>query len=587
MIPSHVAIDLDIRLFKRYSLRVPLAISIQDRHFRAQTTDFSPHGIGLIVEGCPPLKVGVELDIILDSFGIHEKAKIAWKKELAAGLRLGVLRTGPLRGFLSQYRISDLLIGLQRTLKTGMLEVRHGPVVKQIYFRSGNPVFATSSQGSDRLGDVLLKRRIITKEQYHRAAEMKKETGKRYALILVNLGFVKPAELFTVAKIQVQRIIGSIFLMPDGEFEFTAGPLPMEKVVPLNISLASLIYRQVKRHADVELVRNHLLGSVLDFSKTPLNLFQDIRLSRKDRELLAFVDGKTRIQEIITLSGTNSAEALKGIFALLEARILEIRKKNESPSGLSSEEVFSQTKTSPAELIGMIERMHADYEKLGYYGVLGLDLFASSGEKIKRAYFQAAKRFHPDRHFGLPEETKTKLTEIFTYITNAYITLSNQEKKCEYDNRMKKKTAPGGFSVIQEGLDDSYKGPRERMAQNVEIGRTKFKEGLEEVWRGLFEDAAQSFASAIYFDYSVSEYHFHYGRCLVMLQRPKEAVAALNRALETDRHQPDVLSELGHAYVQLGFPLRAKGYFEKALKLHSSHKRAAEGLASLKKKKKG
>jgi hypothetical protein len=47
---------------------------------------------------------------------------------------------------------------------------------------------------------------------------------------------------------------------------------------------------------------------------------------------------------------------------------------------------------------------------------------------------------------------------------------------------MKKKTAPGGFSVIQEGLDDSIKGTRERMAQNVEIGRTKFKKGLE---RGL------------------------------------------------------------------------------------------------------
>ena len=183
-----------------------------------------------------------------------------------------------------------------------------------------------------------------------------------------------------------------------------------------------------------------------------MNLFQDVRLSRKDRELLAFVDGKTRIQEIITLSGTNSAEALKSIFALLEAKILEIRKKNESPSGLTSEEVFSQTKTSPPELIEIIERMHADYEKLGYYGVLGLDLFASSGEKIKKAYFQAAKRFHPDRHFGLPEETKAKLTEIFTYITNAYITLSDQEKKSEYDNRMKKKTAPGEFSVIQDGV---------------------------------------------------------------------------------------------------------------------------------------
>ena len=586
MIPSHTTIDLDIRLFKRYALRLPLAIAIQDRQFKARTTDFSPHGIGMIIDGCPPLKVGVELDIFMHAFGIHEKAKVAWKKELATGLRVGVLRNGPLRGFLSQYRISDVLIGLQRTLKTGMLEVKHGPVVKQIFFRNGNPVFATSSQERDRMGDVLLKKRIITRDQYHRAAEMKKETGKRYAVILVDLGFVKPTQLFAVAKIQVQRIIGSTFLMREGEFEFTEGPLPMEKIVPLNISLASLIYRQVKRHADVELVREHLLSSIVDFSKTPLNLFQDVRLSRKDRELLAFVDGRTRIQDVIKLSGANGPEALKSIFALLEAKILEIRKKNESSSGFTSEEVFSQTKTSPPELIEMIEQMHANYEKLGYYGVLGLDLFISSEEKIKKAYYQAAKRFHPDRHFGLPDETKMKLTEIFTYITNAYITLGDQEKKHEYDKRMKKKTAPG-YSVIQDGADDPHKGIHERMAQNAEIARKKFNKGLEKGWRGLFEDAAHFFAAAIYFDSSVPEYHFHYGRCLVKIQRPKEAVAALNRALEMDRHKPDVLAELGHAYTQLGFPLRAQSCFEKALKLHSSHKRATEGLSCLKKQKKG
>jgi curved DNA-binding protein CbpA len=225
--------------------------------------------------------------------------------------------------------------------------------------------------------------------------------------------------------------------------------------------------------------------------------------------------------------------------------------------------------------------MHADYEKLGYYGVLGLDLFASSGEKIKRAYFQAAKRFHPDRHFGLPEETKTKLTEIFTYITNAYITLSDPEKKCEYDNRVKKKTAPGGFSVIQEGLDDSYKGTSEQKAQNVETGRSS-RRGLKRSEDSLRMLLTLCLGDLFLIRPSANTLHH---QCLVMLQRPKEAVAALNRALETDRHQPDVLSELGHAYVQLGFPLRAEGYFEKALKLHSIlSQKGSRGLASLKKR---
>jgi hypothetical protein len=586
MMPTDTTIDLDIRLFKRYALQVPLAVTIHDRPFRARTTDFSPHGIGMILDGSPPVNVGIELDISMQDFGIHEKAKVAWIKELPTGLRVGIQRTGPMRGFLSQYRMSDVLIGLQRTLKTGVLDVRHGHVVKKIFFRSGNPVFASSSQERDRLGDVLLKKRIITKEQYHQAAEMKEKTGGRYAVILVNLGFVRPAELFSVAKIQVQRIIGSLFLMRDGEFEFIEGPLSMEKVIPLNISLASLIYREVKKHADVDLVRKHLLNRIVDFSKTPLNLFQDVRLSRRDRELLAFVDGKTRIREIIRLSGADEQGALKSIFALLEAKILEIRSRNESSTGLTSEEVFSQPKTSPPELIEMIERVQADYERLGYYGVLGPDLATSSGAEIKKAYYRAAKQFHPDRHFGLPEETKSKLIEIFTYITNAYITLSDPQKRHEYDKLLRKKAASGEYPGIQEGVYGPHQGVRDRAARNVEIARSKFKKGIEKTWGGLFEDAAHLFAAAIYFDGSVPEYHFQYGRCLVQMQKPKEGIAALNRAIGPNRDDPHVLAELGHAYLQLGFPLRARSCFEKALKLHTSHKRATEGMELLKKQRK-
>ncbi len=583
---ASTAIDLDIRLFKRYDLHAPVALTIHGRHFKAKTTDFSPHGIGLIIDGNPMLKVGSELDIILQPLGINEKGRVAWKQELESGLRLGLLRIGPLKGNLGQYRISDVLIGLQRTLKTGILEVKNGTLIKQVFFRGGNPVYATSSQEKDRLGDILLKKRIISQQQYGRAAEEKRQTGERYAVILVNLGFVKPIDLFAVAKIQVQRIIGSLFLMRDGEFEFTEGPLPMEKVVPLNISLSRLIYRQVKKHADPEFVKKHLLKSMIDFSKTPLNLFQDVRLSGKERKLLSFVDGKTRIEDVVARSGVDPSDALKSIFALLEAKILEVRKKNESASGLKSEEVFTQARTSSAEVLSMIGKMQENYEKLGYYGVLELDLLESSDDKIKKAYYQAAKQYHPDRHFGLPEETKAKLTEIFTYITNAYIMLSDHKSKHEYDKLMKKKHGGGEISSVQEGFDNPYTVSHDRMAQNADVARRKFKKGLEKAWKGHFEEASHDFAAAIYFDSSIAEYHFHYGRCLVRMQKPKEAVSALNKALAADRHKPDALAEMGHAYAQLGFLLRAKGCFDKALGLDPSNKRAAEGVASLRKKKK-
>jgi len=68
---------------------------------------------------------------------------------------------------------------------------------------------------------------------------------------------------------------------------------------------------------------------------------------------------------------------------------------------------------------------------LGYYRVLGIKEWASNDE-IKKAYFRTAKEFHPDRHLYLTEEMKDKLNSIFVYITNAYSTLIDPQKRKEY-----------------------------------------------------------------------------------------------------------------------------------------------------------
>ncbi|UCE78517.1 MAG: hypothetical protein JSV13_08390 [Nitrospiraceae bacterium] len=115
------------------------------------------------------------------------------KKE--SSLRAGLLKKSPLTGFFERYRLSDILIGLQRTLKTGIITVKERDTIKKVYIKNGNTVFVTSNQDSERLGDILLRKRKITKVQYRRAADLKAKTAKRYAVILVDLGILKPSEL--------------------------------------------------------------------------------------------------------------------------------------------------------------------------------------------------------------------------------------------------------------------------------------------------------------------------------------------------------------------------------------------------------
>ena len=64
-----------------------------------------------------------------------------------------------------------------------------------------------------------------------------------------------------------------------------------------------------------------------------------------------------------------------------------------------------------------------------YYALLGIFRDATQ-EEIKRAYFEAAQRLHPDKN-EVPGET-----EIFLDVQQAYDTLSNSEKRTKYDKTL-------------------------------------------------------------------------------------------------------------------------------------------------------
>lgn len=590
-------IDLDIRFFRRYEKEIDFVVHIKEEPFTAKTTDYSLIGLGIVVEGSPPVKVGDVLALHINELNLHQKGRVMWTAESHSALRLGLLKIGPLNGSLRHYPLSDILIGLQRTLKTGVLDIRQDSLNKKVYIKNGNMIFATSNQDKDRLGDMLLKRRKISKEQYAKAAERKKKTGERYAAILVDLGFLEPPELISSVMFQAEMIIRSLFTLQDADFEFKEGSFPSKDVIKLKLSAANLIYRELKKTANVELLTEYLLDSTLDFSPDPLNLFQDIKLSRRDREIISSVDGKTSIRNITELLPYKKVDSLKIIYALLESRILEIKKEGDIPHGITHEEFFEKTKDSPDELIDKIRHMYSKYKNLGYYGVLGVKEWATD-EEIRKAYYKVAKEFHPDVHFSLPKDMKEHLIEIFTYITNAYLILTDPLKRKEYDRCLQQAQAPDAkngdatreFSIFEQNIarNEYSKSPhldQTRIAQNSKIAQARFLEGKADFKKEEFENAAHLFATAIYFDRSVSRYHYFYGCALGMIGKLKEAVEALNCALESDKSNPDIIAELGHVYLKLGFPLRAKGYFNKALELNPFHVEAKKGLRIIKKSK--
>ena len=127
------------RLFRRYNRQIHFTITFGGTSIPAESKDYSVTGIGALLPGSTG-----NLDSLPDELLVHltlsgktvkMKGKVMWRVGTAHGLKVGIELIGPILGSLEFYRLSDLLVGLQRSRKEGTLEVRSGALVKKIYLK--------------------------------------------------------------------------------------------------------------------------------------------------------------------------------------------------------------------------------------------------------------------------------------------------------------------------------------------------------------------------------------------------------------------------------------------------------------------
>jgi hypothetical protein len=157
-----------------------------------------------------------------------------------------------LSGNIKATPLSDILEDLRRRKTTGTLTVRRGELSKNIYLKAGRIIFAASADPRDRIGECLVRAGKLSPEKLEHALQLfKKHAGlKKMGAILVESGFLPAKELFAGLKIQVNDIIFSLFLWPDGDYWFE-DRLPADVIqLPIDFrELISGILQRIRREA--------------------------------------------------------------------------------------------------------------------------------------------------------------------------------------------------------------------------------------------------------------------------------------------------------------------------------------------------
>lgn len=154
-----------------------------------------------------------------------------------------------------------------------------------------------------------------------------------------------------------------------------------------------------------------------------------------------------------------------------------------------------------------------------YYEVLGVARNAAAKD-VKKAYYQLAKKYHPDTNKNDPDAQKK-----FQEVSEAYEVLSDETKRKEYDTYGQTSEQMGRQGGFHPGAGSGPQGFSQQWQYHSTIDP-------EELFRKIFGDAAFRSGGGAFDDFSESQFGFGGAQEVVMSISFAQAARGVNKDID-------------------------------------------------------
>ncbi len=229
-------------------------------------------------------------------------------------------------GNLNTIAFPDILQLLSTGKKTGALSITLGEAQKEICFKDGNIIYATSrNSDEDLLGNLLLRRGRISKIDLERALMLQRSSGKRIGMTLVDMELFSREEIAGCLKLQVEEIVYNLFSWESGDFIFQEDMLPEIKDVLVNLTTVNVIMEGTRRIDEWLEIRKSLPkdDEVLRVMMSPQIKSDELVFSLEEFNVFSVINGKRSLSEIVSVSPVGEFATYRGIHALLAMKLIE------------------------------------------------------------------------------------------------------------------------------------------------------------------------------------------------------------------------------------------------------------------------
>jgi curved DNA-binding protein CbpA len=444
---------------------------------------------------------------------------------------------------------------------SGQLTFKWQAVEKQLFFQDGDLVQAKTNIPEERLGEVLFKLGKISSEA-HSELERYVDTKKTIGKALSQKGLTSQHNIDDGVAYQMREIVLSMFPHFDAEILFQDKRSASEQAPAVQINLPYLIEDGIRKMKFQPALERYLEG------KAPYPKGQGLvqLLTEEEKEIFGKIKGGVGSDALLKSLNCNPDFFWKSLYLFYCLNLVDFRDKDQIPAA-EQKETGQPAGTSPPSFEDQLTEVAEFYEKIGgmsYYQILGVPKQATDDD-IKKAYFQLARKFHPDRFDRkTPPDYRAKIEDVFDKITKAYHTLTNSELRKVYDIR-----------TPVAGADDRGKDV-------VKKADTKFRQAKTLYGQGRFEDAIVLLEEVIRLNRTKGAYFLLLA--LTEMKIPafrRKAEEHFLKAIELEPWNPECYVGLGILYRQEGMNLKATKLFHKALEYDGEHEAARRELETL------
>ena len=228
-------------------------------------------------------------------------------------------------GLLSEKNILELLIEWHRSKRTGQIQVKRRQVEKTILMRTGAVLRAYSNIDNEKLGQILIKRNLVSSWDLEIALGQLKETNKRLGQVLVGMSAIKEPVLNNTLVSQTRDIIFSLVDWEDGEYEAKEIEDLDAEIYFDQLYTPELILQGMRRISNIVLLLRPMgdLQGDLQLSSDYLDKTRRVTLLTEEKSILALLNKQSSLKELIKSSGMEKLTVYRSVAALMAIDVVQ------------------------------------------------------------------------------------------------------------------------------------------------------------------------------------------------------------------------------------------------------------------------